>query len=208
MSYPIKNISEIIHGKFSGKRSDAMIRDLLIDSRKISHAEASLFFAIKGERHDGHKFISELYEKGVRNFVVNEKPDEKKFAEANFIAVSDTLAALQNLCAYHRKQFSIPVLGITGSNGKTIVKEWLYQLMREDKNIVRSPKSFNSQVGVPLSVWQMSEENELGVFEAGISKANEMEHLGKIIAPTIGIFTNASACSKATAKLQTTSTIT
>jgi len=190
MNYSVKNISQIVHGKLSGNGIDYLIRDLLIDSRKISHAEASLFFAIKGDRHDGHKFIGELYEKGVRNFVVSEKIDEIKFAEANFISVSDTLAALQNLCVYHRKQFSIPVLGITGSNGKTIVKEWLYQLMREDKNIVRSPKSFNSQVGVPLSVWQMSEENELGIFEAGISRPDEMEHLGKIISPTIGIFTN------------------
>jgi len=167
------------------------IKHLLIDSRKISQVENSLFFAIKGERHDGHKFIPELFEKGLRNFVVRELPDSiEKYEGANFIQVTNTLDALQKLCAFHRSNFSIPVIGITGSNGKTIVKEWLFQLLREDKNIVRSPKSFNSQVGVPLSVWQMNAENELAIFEAGISKPDEMANLEKIIRPTIGVFTN------------------
>src|ERR1051325_2271543 len=190
MQYTVKDISGIISGTFSGDGSkDASIYHLLIDSRRITHAETSLFFAIKGEHHNGHKFIPELYEKGVRNFVVSETP-AAKFKGANFISVSNTLEALQALGAYHRQQFNIPVIGITGSNGKTIVKEWLYQLMREDKNIVRSPKSFNSQVGVPLSVWQINNEHELALFEAGISRPGEMTRLEKVIRPSIGIFTN------------------
>lgn len=170
---------------------DCLIKELLIDSRKINNPSTSLFFAIKGDRHDGHDYIQDLYEKGVRNFVVSSLPqNEAQFDHANFIFVKDTLAELQLLCANHRRQYKIPVIGITGSNGKTIVKEWLYQLMHNDKNIVRSPKSFNSQVGVPLSVWQMNEEHTLGVFEAGISKPQEMKLLEQIIQPTIGIITN------------------
>jgi Alr-MurF fusion protein len=192
MKYTVKDISSIISGTLFGEGNrDALILHLLIDSRRITHAETSLFFAIKGERHDGHKFIYDLYEKGVRNFVVSKLPEEEgKVNGAGFILVKDTLKALQELCAAHRKRFSIPVIGITGSNGKTIVKEWLYQLLREDKNIVRSPKSFNSQVGVPLSVWQMGAEHEIGIFEAGISQPGEMNRLEKIMQPTIGIFTN------------------
>jgi alanine racemase len=192
MNYSVSFISSIINGSLNGINDDTLlIKNLLIDSRKISAAENSLFFAIKGERNDGHIFIPELYEKGVRSFVVSSlPPDINIFPLASFILVKDTLVALQLLCAHHRKQFHIPVIGITGSNGKTIVKEWLYQLMREDKNIVRSPKSFNSQVGVPLSVWQMHEENDLAIFEAGISKPHEMANLEQIIQPTIGIITN------------------
>ena len=190
MNYSVDKIREVIHGTLSGDgKKNAPVFHLLIDSRRITHAETSLFFAIKGEQHNGHKFIPELYEKGVRHFVVSETP-AAKFKEANFISVPNTLDALQALGAHHRQQFDIPVIGITGSNGKTIVKEWLYQLMREDKNIVRSPKSFNSQVGVPLSVWQMNGEHELAVFEAGISRPGEMEKLEKVLRPSIGIFTN------------------
>lgn len=193
MSYSIANISQIINGAISGNYNaqNVVIKNLLIDSRKIITAESSLFFAIKGERNDGHIFIPDLYDKGVRTFVVSELPqDSTKYPDAIFIYVKDTLWALQVLCAHHRHQFHIPVIGITGSNGKTIVKEWLYQLLREDKNIVRSPKSFNSQVGVPLSVWQMNEDNDLAIFEAGISKSFEMNLLEKIIDPTIGLITN------------------
>jgi alanine racemase len=189
--YSISQIAEIIKGKPDpAHNSNASVSHLLIDSRKLTNPESSLFFAIKGERHDGHRFIEELYDKGVRSFVVSQSPSEGKLTGANFILVDDTLKALQQLCAHHRRQFEIPVVAITGSNGKTIVKEWLYQLMREDKNIVRSPKSFNSQVGVPLSVWQMSSEHDLAIFEAGISKPGEMRMLEPIILPTIGIFTN------------------
>ncbi|MGQ0829151.1 MAG: Mur ligase family protein, partial [Bacteroidota bacterium] len=188
MKYTISTISSIVNGTITGKGDvNTVIKNLLIDSRNMSTAETSLFFAIVGERHDGHTYIRDLHEKGVRNFVVSVLPqDSGQFIDTNFILVKDTLLALQQLAAYHRGQFKIPVVGITGSNGKTIVKEWLYQLIREDKNSVRSPKSFNSQVGVPLSVWQINAEHNLGIFEAGISKPNEMRLLENIIQPTIG----------------------
>lgn len=169
---------------------DAAIDNLLLDSRKTYTVSSSVFFALKGIRRDGHRFISELYKKGVRNFIVSSVPDIKLFPEGNFMLVEDTLKALQQLAASHRKQFDIPVIGITGSNGKTIVKEWLYQLLHDEYIIVRSPKSYNSQIGVPLSVWQMGKQHTLGLFEAGISQPNEMQQLEKIIQPTIGILTN------------------
>ena len=192
MNYTVSSITPIVNGTlFENGDSNLLIKILLIDSRKISNAETSLFFALIGERHDGHNYIYDLYENGIRNFVVSSIPQNlDRIAGSNFIFVKDTLIALQQLSAFHRQQFKIPIIGITGSNGKTIVKEWLYQLMREDKNIVRSPKSFNSQVGVPLSVWQISEEHSLGIFEAGISKPSEMKLLSNIIQPTIGIITN------------------
>ena len=127
--------------------ADTAIEYLLLDSRKVYSPASSLFFAIKGIRRDGDQFIPELYKKGVRNFVVSHKVETTLYPGANFLEVNDTLAALQQLAAYHRSQFKIPVIGITGSNGKTMVKEWLYQLLHEDYNIVRSPKSYNSQVG-------------------------------------------------------------
>jgi alanine racemase len=193
MIYTIPNIASIVNGKLTriSGVTNVLIKNLLIDSRKLSDVETALFFAIKGERHDGHTYIPELYTKGVRSFIVSQLPAQpENFPAANFILVTDTLAALQQLCAFHRSQFKIPVIGITGSNGKTIVKEWLYQLMREDKNIVRSPKSFNSQVGVPLSIWQLTKEHDLGIFEAGISLPKEMQLLETIIQPTIGLITN------------------
>jgi Alr-MurF fusion protein len=192
MYYFVKDITRIINGTLLGNGNpDAIIRHLLIDSRSLASAETSLFFALKGERHNGHKFLLDAFNKRIRNFVVSELPDDvSQFAACNFILVKDTLSALQFLAANHRKKFNIPVLGITGSNGKTIVKEWLFQLMQDDKNIVRSPKSYNSQVGVPLSVWLMNEENNLAIFEAGISKPNEMENLEFIISPSIGLITN------------------
>ncbi|WP_248282154.1 bifunctional UDP-N-acetylmuramoyl-tripeptide:D-alanyl-D-alanine ligase/alanine racemase [Mucilaginibacter robiniae] len=161
---------------------------LLTDSRQISNPIESLFFALKGRR-DGHEFISEAYNEGVRNFVVQEQPTIS-YQAANFLMVPDVMQALQTLAAYHRSRFNLPVIGITGSNGKTIVKEWLYQLMAADKNIVRNPKSYNSQIGVPLSVWQIQAENDLGIFEAGISTTHEMEALQAIIQPTIGVLTH------------------
>ncbi len=189
--YTIQNITSIVKGKlFLNALKSEGIEELLTDSRKISHAETSLFFALKGDRHDGHRYIEGCAEQGVLNFIVSDFKDEWKSLKANFIVVEDTLDALQLLAKHHREQFSIPVIGITGSNGKTIVKEWLYQLMRDDKNIVRSPKSYNSQTGVPLSVWQLSEEHDLAIFEAGLSQPGEMDRLEKIIQPTIGIFTN------------------
>lgn len=191
VEHTIGEITEETGGTLLAGDSQAIVKTLLIDSRKLSGTENVLFFAIKGERHDAHIYIEDLLNSGVTNFVVSQKPDNKALLErGNFILVQDTLAALQLLVAKHRAKFQIPVIGITGSNGKTIAKEWLYQLLRQDRNIVRSPKSFNSQVGVPLSVWQMSPDHELAMFEAGISKPGEMHKLEKIIKPTIGLFTN------------------
>jgi len=190
--YPISEITRIIKGELiHASDPNAHISELAIDSRRLIIPEGSLFFALTSKRNDGHKYIEELYEKGVRNFVVEHEPANLLLLyNANIILVKNTLFALQALAAAHRKQFKIPVIGITGSNGKTMVKEWLYQLLNESKNIVRSPKSFNSQIGVPLSVWQMREDDELAIFEAGISEPDEMDHLQPIIQPTLGIFTN------------------
>ncbi len=189
MSYSVQHIARIIQAERIGG-TDSAIEHLIIDSRKIVFPKTSLFFAISGPRRDGHAFINEVYERGVRHFVVKKGVDCKLFTDSVFLEVVDVLAALQELAAYHRKQFSIPVIGITGSNGKTIVKEWLYQLLQKEYNIVRSPRSYNSQIGVPLSVWQMKPEHTLGIFEAGISIVGEMKHLAAIIQPTAGIFTN------------------
>jgi alanine racemase len=171
-------------------KKDGGISELLVDSRKINHPEQSLFFALPGQKLDGHDYIEELYQKGVRYFVVTKEITTTLFPEAGFVVVKDAITALQKLAGFHRSKFKLPVIAITGSNGKTIVKEWLYQLLHEDENIVRSPKSFNSQIGVPLSLWQINDTNTLGIFEAGISQPNEMSHLEKIIQPNIGIFTN------------------
>ena len=190
MGYTVKTICEIIGGTFGQFNKSDTIEHLLLDSRKIYFPSYSLFFALKSPRRDGHQFIPELYSRGVRNFIVSENINLSLFPEANFIVVSNVLESLQQLAAYHRNQYKIPVIGITGSNGKTIVKEWLYQLLEQDYNIVRSPKSYNSQIGVPLSVWQMNGEHALAIFEAGISQAGEMEMLENIIHPTIGVLTN------------------
>ncbi|HEY2722959.1 MAG TPA: bifunctional UDP-N-acetylmuramoyl-tripeptide:D-alanyl-D-alanine ligase/alanine racemase [Chitinophagaceae bacterium] len=188
--YRTTHIASVVGGKNRQLFRETAIEHLVIDSRKLYSPEVSLFFALKGPRRNGHQFIAELYARGVRNFVISDEVEIKEYIEANFILVGDTLEALQRLAAYHRKQFNIPVIGITGSNGKTIVKEWLYQLLHDKFNIVRSPKSYNSQIGVPLSVWQMNAHHELAIFEAGISREGEMENLWKIIQPTIGILTN------------------
>jgi len=190
MEYNIKNIAAIVDGKVLQLYKETMIEHLLIDSRKVYSSSTSLFFALRGSRRDGHQFIPELYKRGVRSFIISEAVKVTDYPEANLILVSDTLEALQRLAGFHRKQFNIPVVGITGSNGKTIVKEWLYQLLHDNFNIVRSPKSYNSQIGVPLSIWQMKSHHQLAIFEAGISKPGEMEKLEKIIQPTIGILTN------------------
>lgn len=192
MTYTISDISRILGATQSIIFNDGPVKGLLIDSRNLTQTENVLFFAIRGERHDAHEFLPDIYKKGIRNFVVNELPDnvEIEFAEANFIVVSDTLIALHHLAIHHRKQFTYPLIAITGSNGKTIVKEWLWQLLRDDFSIVRSPKSYNSQVGVPLSVWQMEASHELAIFEAGISRLGEMEKLQEILKPNIAILTN------------------
>lgn len=186
----IEQIFNWSHGDWLAFDGSIVITDLVIDSRKISEPEQALFIALTSPHRDGHKFIGSAYEKGIRNFLVHQKVDVSRYPHANFILVQDTLQALQHIVASYRKQFKIPVIGITGSNGKTVVKEWLSQLLGDRYNIVRSPKSFNSQIGVPLSVWLTEEDSELGIFEAGISQPGEMEKLEKIIQPSIGIFTN------------------
>ncbi len=190
MNYNTSQIAAII--KAEGKiHADNTLSVLLTDSRSLTFPEESIFFALVTERNDGHKYIKELYDKGVRDFVIDHYPNESdKMPEANFLRVTDTLAAMQMLAAHHRRQFDIPVIGITGSNGKTSVKEWLHQLLQDDYNIVRSPRSYNSQTGVPLSVWQLNEKTELALFEAGISRPDEMHRLEEIIQPTIGLITN------------------
>lgn len=192
LSYTARDIAGITGAELvQASPSNPVITTLLTDSRRLVDPKGSLFIALVSERNDGHRYIPELYERGVRLFLVNSVPDTgSQMPDAGFLKVEDTLMALQMLAKHHREQFSIPVIGITGSNGKTVVKEWLYQLLSPDFNIVRSPKSYNSQVGVPLSVWKMSAENTLAIFEAGISQPGEMEHLAEIIHPTIGVFTN------------------
>src|SRR6478735_4763445 len=188
--YTVKHIADILNAEALLVHAEANIEQLLTDSRRLIFPETTLFFAIVTQRRDAHNFINELYERGVRNFVVLKQFDVSPFAEANFIFSDDTLAALQQVAAFHRKQFACPVIGITGSNGKTIVKEWLYQLLSPEYNIVRSPRSYNLQLGVPLSVWQMNNDFDLAIFEAGISMPGEMEKLAAIIRPGIGILTN------------------
>ena len=190
MNYSIKEISSIIKAKYD-MVCDCTIAHLLTDSRAVSFPETTLFFALKTKTNDGHKYVADLYKLGVRNFVVSqERPEYELMNDANFLMVENTLKALQQLAAYHRKRFSIPVVGITGSNGKTVVKELLYQLMHMDFNIVRSPRSYNSQIGVPLSIWEMDKQHTLGIFEAGISRLHEMDALRPVISPTIGLITN------------------
>jgi alanine racemase len=194
MSYPIEVIAEIIGAERKGN-APATINWLLTDSRSLSFPEDTLFFALTTKRNKGAKFIPELIELGVRNFVLSAEdyrdlPAEKKEKADNFLLVPSPLKALQKLAESHREKYTIPVIGVTGSNGKTIVKEWLHQLLGGDYNIVRSPRSYNSQIGVPLSVWQMDKDSELAIFEAGISEMNEMDALQRIIKPTVGIITN------------------
>ena len=190
-NYTIEKISAIVQAQLqAGSGGNTVIDYLLTDSRKVVHAATSLFFALPGLRRNGHGFIPELYLKGIRNFVVDFSFETKEYPDANFIRVSDVLTAFQRLAAFHRSKFSIPVVGITGSNGKTIVKEWLNQLFEKDFQIVRSPKSYNSQIGVPLSIWQLNSTHTLGIFEAGISQPGEMEALQNIIQPTIGVLTH------------------
>jgi alanine racemase len=189
MAYSIQTICSVIKGQLISQRSDDRIDHLVYDSRRILQPSSSLFFALKTEHNDGHKYLLNTHKKGIRNFIISEQPGIE-LSDSNIILVEDTLAALQQLAQFHRNHFSFPVIGITGSNGKTIVKEWLNHLLEEEYTIVRSPKSFNSQIGVPLSVWQMDGQHNLGIFEAGISSAGEMEHLEQIIQPTIGVLTN------------------
>ncbi len=194
MNYSTEHIAEILAmGLINTSLKPGRIKYLLTDSRQLSFPNQSLFFALRGQRSDGHRFIAELYDKGVRHFVVSQQLDIQGWPEANFFLVENTLLALQKLAQQHRTRFNLPVIGITGSNGKTIVKEWLFQLLREDFRLVRSPKSYNSQLGVPLSVAQIEAEHELGIFEAGISQPGEMVRLAPLINCQIGLLTNIGA---------------
>ena len=196
MNYNIEKITTLIGARRIGT-ADAQIGWLLTDSRSLCFPEETLFFALKTARNDGHRYIADLYRRGVRNFVVSTVPsgfaDGSSVADANFLVVPSPLAALQRLAERHRDEFNIPIVGITGSNGKTMVKEWLYQLLSPQFTVTRSPKSFNSQIGVPLSVWLLNEQTEIGLFEAGISQMGEMEALCDIIQPTIGVLTSLGA---------------
>ena len=192
MSYPIETIAQWIQAERIGSHT-GMVKWLLTDSRSLGFPEETLFFALVTGRGDGHRYIADLYARGVRHFVVSSRPSSEELqamAEANFLVVKDTLAALQLLTEKHRAQYDIPVVGITGSNGKTVVKEWLGWLLGADRRVTRSPRSYNSQIGVPLSVWQMDEHTEVALIEAGISRPHEMKRLRHIIRPTIGVFTN------------------
>ena len=209
--YTIDEIAQVIGAQRKGT-AEAKINWLLIDSRSLCFPEETLFFALRTEKNDGHKYIEELYRRGVRNFVVSSPtPEEggltrwqqwtnnadalplRGLGGCNFLIVKSPLKALQDLAAYHRSQLNIPIVGITGSNGKTTVKEWLYQLLSPDFNVCRSPRSYNSQVGVPLSVWLINPHNDLAIIEAGISQPGEMAKLERIVKPTIGVMTNLGA---------------
>lgn len=188
--YSITEVKQILLAEGTLVNTEMNIRTIAYDSRKLTDLKNSLFFAIKG-RADGHDFIEDVYEQGIRNFVISDSSvSQTNYKDANFLLVKDTLQALQLLSCHHRKQFEYPVIAVTGSNGKTVVKEWLYQLLAPEQNIVRSPKSYNSQIGVPLSVWEMTQEHTLAIFEAGVSRTGEMINLARVIQPSIGILTN------------------
>ncbi len=190
MQYTLEEISRICGGTLHGDGTQT-VSLLLTDSRSLSFPEQTLFFALTTPRNDGHRYVEELKKKGVRAFVVNSLP--KTFSEgeeATYVVVEDTLKALQTLCAHHRRRFDIPVVAITGSNGKTTVKEWLYQLLSPDMNVVRSPRSYNSQIGVPLSLWLIDTHTDIALIEAGISQPGEMAVLRDMIRPTTAVITN------------------
>lgn len=195
MSYTINKICSIVKGTSFGKsNNNIIINDLIFDSRLIVAPDYSIFFALKGNHNDGHKYINELYNKGVRAFVIDDEEALQELIvsckDASFIKVNNSLEALQQLASYHRNIFNIPIIGITGSNGKTIVKEWLYHILSPEFSVIRSPKSYNSQIGVALSAWQINDNHDIAILEAGISRSDEMQKLENIIKPNIGIFTN------------------
>ncbi len=190
MRYSLQEVANILEcEKFEGS-CNRIIKSIYIDTRHIALPENALFIAIESPKNDGHKYIQQAYEKGIRSFLVQYVPEDIHLEDACFIVVKNTIRALQQLARYHRSQFNIPIIGITGSNGKTIVKEWLYFLLKDEFNICRSPKSFNSQIGVPLSVLNLTASHTLGIFEAGISEPNEMEHLQSIIQADLAVLTH------------------
>ena len=194
MAYSIEKVTTLTGARRYGT-AEANIGWILTDSRSLSFPEETLFFAIPSSRNDGHRYIADLYQRGVYNFVVEQLPEgwQAAYPNANFLKVPHTIKALQRLAERHRDEYDIPVVGITGSNGKTIVKEWLYQLLSPTMVVTRSPRSYNSQIGVPLSVWLLSEQTQVALFEAGISQPGEMNALQTIIQPTVGVLTNIGA---------------
>jgi Alr-MurF fusion protein len=189
-SYTLDILCKTVNGTLVGDPVSSF-QQISIDSRTLYSPEEILFIAIRGERHDGHTFIRELIHKGVKNFLVEELPEKLEQTEGvTFVTCENTLAAFQEFIRFHRSGFNVPVIGITGSNGKTIVKEWLYQMLQNNRKVIRSPKSYNSQVGVPLSVWLLNSSYDLAIFEAGISRPGEMKHIQSMIQPDIGIITN------------------
>ncbi len=185
----IRQVAMITNGSILGD-ADRLVGHLATDSRSLPGIDNVMFIAIRGERHDGNDYIRELYERGVRSFLADRKPQSDFPEDATFCIVKDSLSALQSLAAERRKKFHGRVIGITGSNGKTIVKEWLSQMLQHEMSVVRSPRSYNSQLGVPLSLWQLSDRYRIAVIEAGISLPGEMAKLEKMIMPDIGILTN------------------
>ena len=186
----IENVLNVTGGRIIDE--DAIVSQLLTDSRSLTLPDETIFFALRTEADDGHNYIPDLYSKGVRNFIVaSDYYALPECAAANYLAVDSPLDALQTLAMFHRRRFrELPVIGITGSRGKTTVKEWLYQLLKDDYRIVRSPRSYNSQIGVPLSLWDIDNNTDLAIIEAGISTTGEMDNLQAMIRPTIGIITN------------------
>ena len=199
IAYKLEEFKNIVNGEYIDNCQAKSFKYLLTDSRLLSNPSESVFFAINGKNHNGNDYIKDLYKKGVCNFVIESDINinsnqidtiKSLFPKANFLIVDNTISALQEFALMKRQNFTIPVIGITGSNGKTIIKEWLFELLHKDKNIIRSPKSYNSQIGVPLSVWLLQDNTEMGIFEAGISKIGEMSKIVPIIKPDIGILTN------------------
>ena len=203
MRYSVNEIKNILDANnFIVSKSiinlpECTIEHCLTDSRQVSFMETTLFVALETNTGSGHKYVEDLYKQGVKNFLISIWDKKYEGFKANFFLVDNTLKSLQALAMYHRDNFTsqaelfrFPIIGVTGSNGKTIVKEWLYQLLKDKFNCCRSPKSYNSQIGVPLSVLNLNDSHNLGIFEAGISQTNEMERLAMIIKPKIGIITN------------------
>ncbi|MBN2777155.1 MAG: bifunctional UDP-N-acetylmuramoyl-tripeptide:D-alanyl-D-alanine ligase/alanine racemase [Bacteroidales bacterium] len=189
LKFKLSDIADQLNGFFLGN-PDNEFDKLLTDSRKIVKFHDSLFIALDGKQHDGHLFIPELYKKGLRSFIISKDINTQVYPDASFLKVENSVDALQKLANIKRRKFDIPIIAISGSNGKTIVKEWLFHILSPYFNITRSPKSYNSQIGVPLSLWLINSSTELAIIEAGISEIGEMQKLEAVIKPNIGLFTN------------------
>src|SRR5664279_604154 len=190
LNHTSSDIASIVNGKLTGP-SDLLVTEIVTDTRQLSVSEGLMFFALKGKNHDGHSFIDNLYKKGIKIFVVENLPElSENYNGVAFIVTGNTVKALQLLAAFIRKSFKSPIIAITGSAGKTVVKEWLADILGLTTSVIRSPKSYNSQIGVPLSVLKLEDKYKLGIFEAGISLPGEMARLQKVIDPDIGVITN------------------